>query len=43
MGGTLSKMDTKNFQRGMGGTLSKMDTKNFQRGTEAEWVVHSVR
>jgi hypothetical protein len=43
MGGTLSKMDTKNFQRGMGGTLSKMDTKNFQRGTESEWVVHSVR
>ena len=43
MGGTLSKMDTKNFPRGMGGTLSKMNTKNFQRGTGSEWVVHSVR
>jgi hypothetical protein len=43
MGGTLRKMDTKNFQRGMGGTLSKMNTKNFQRGTGSEWVVHSVR
>ena len=35
MGGTLSKMDTKNFQErngvGMGGTLRKMDTTNFQR------------